>query len=316
MNYTNFPEKVFRTLAALKVHNPVLLGKGGEGHVFEYGQDSALKIYTGKFVEASESYLQSLRVLQDLIATHNLPFDTPRISEIGQIDGTYFTIEKLLHGTLMEHKFPTLEPKQQYKLLESYYRAMRSLGAIELPNRPFGNVLDIETAVRDASWPSFLKKMLDNKTSAMRPQLQRDVLELDRKLAKLKLAINKHFSTKIKQSLVHADYFVNQVLVGDDNEVSAVLDISYHALAGDNRLDVAGFFFFEGMPHYTGGHISFLRKLAADEFGPSLNEISDIYRLYYCFYFSDAYHFSPQWYVTLLRNLNDSELWARLNEDA
>ncbi len=309
MDNKHIPETIQNVLRELKVKNPILLGKGGEGYVFTYTNDTVIKIYD----HADEKYLQSLEKLQTLISVKNLPFATPQIQEIGKVDTTYYTIEKRLSGILMEQKFPTLAEKEKYKLLKSYYEAIKALNTVEFPELPYGNILQIPPyQITYSAWPGFLIKMLNYKIIIAGERLVEDVINFNKKIHLLIDIIKKELTID-KKSLVHADYFVNQVLVNDNNEISAVLDISYHAVVGDKRLDAAGIFFFEGMKYYTQEHIKFLLDLSIHDYGESILKYNDIYRMYYCFYFSDVHAFMPEWYKTLIKNLNNEEIWDRIS---
>ena len=307
MDNKKLAEVAKKVLKELNVSNPKLLGKGGEGLVFTYADDEVIKIYD----HADEKYLNSLKGLQKIIVTKNLPFDTSLISKIGKIGETYYTIEKKLDGILMEHKFPTLSENEKYKVLKSYYEAIKALNNIEFPDLPYGNLVEIPHPITDATWSSFLINMLRYKIHVAGNRIIKDITNFDKKVELLAEVINKEISTD-RKSLVHADYFVNQVLVNEKNQISAVLDISYHAIVGDGRLDVAGVFFFEGMKHYTKEHIKYLLDLSIDEYGESILKYNDIYHLYYCFYFSEVHTFMPEWYQTLLKNLNNEEIWSRI----
>jgi hypothetical protein len=305
-------EKIFakvaqNVLSKLNINKPELLGKGGEGYVFTYTADKVIKIYD----HADEKYLNSLKKLQTAISDKNLPFDTPLILEIGKVNETFYTIEKRLHGILMEDKFPTLSDQAKYHSLKSYYDAIKTLNSIEFPDLPYGNIVEVPHTITDSTWTGFLTKMLQYKIQVAGERIIKDIINFDEKVRLLTDVIKKELAEE-KKSLVHADYFVNQVLVNEKNEISAVLDISAHAVIGDRRLDVAGVFFFEGMKHYTKEHIKYLLDLSLQEYGEDILKYNDIYRTYYCFYFSEVHTFMPDWYQTLLKNLNNEKIWNRL----
>jgi len=308
------PEKIQKVLKELKIHNPTLLGKGGEGYIFAYKNDTVIKIYTYK--EAGENYLQSLKKLQTFISSKNLPFETPQILEIGTVASMYYTIEKRLTGISMEQKFPTLTEKEQYKVLKSYYDAMKILNGIELPDLPYGNILQTATfQITDNTWEEFLIKMLHHRIKLGGEQLVKDVINFDAKVQQLADVMKRELPTN-KKSFVHADYFINQVLVNENNEISAVLDISLHTLIGDNRLDVASMFSFEGRNDYaySNEQIKFLTELVVQDYGNSILKTNDIYKLYYSFYFSEVHTFMPEWYQALIKDLNDEKIWKRISK--
>ena len=155
--------------------------------------------------------------------------------------------------------------------------------------------------------------MLKYKIQIGGEHMAKDVSNLNNKVQLLSEVTKKTLSID-KKYLVHSDYYENQVLVNEKNEVSAILDIGYHAVAGDRRLDVAGVFFYEEAKHYTEEHIKFLLDLSIHDYGVSILKYNDIYRMYYCFYFSDVYNFWPEWVKLLIKNLNDENIWKRINK--
>jgi hypothetical protein len=308
MKNNQIPKTIQQVLKELKVNNPELLGKGGEGYVFSYKNDLVIKIYDN----ADKKYLKSLQSFQSFLTTKYLPFTTPLIIKIDKSEETYYTIEKRLTGVLMEEKFPSVSEKDKYTMLNSYYEALKALNSIELLELPFGSIVDVSHEINDETWPGFLIKMLDYKLKKTGDRVAHDVINFEYKVKLLSGIIKKELNIN-KKYLVHADYFVNQVLVNENNEISAVLDISSHAVIGDPRLDIAGVFFFEGMKQYTKEHIQFLLDLSVRDYGKSILKYNDIYRMYYCFYFSEVHTFMPDWYQTLIKNLNNEEIWKRLN---
>jgi len=308
VNAPIIPANVRAVLRELGREDAALLGQGGEGYVFTFGDDTAVKIYH----DADVPYLRSLQQLQAHVTERCLPFATPQILEIGTALGTHYTIEPRLTGMLMEEKFPAATADEKYALLRSYHDAITVLHGIEFPDLPYGSLVEIEPRITDVTWHGFLVRTLDYKVGLSRERLSRDVAELDGKVQLLSAVMTKVLSSVGRRSLVHADYFVNQVLVNEANEVSAVMDISCHAVAGDPRLDDAGTFFFEGMKGYAQEHIDFLLDLTVRDHGEAILRTNDIYRMYYCFYFSFVHDIMPDWYRTLISNLNDEDIWERL----
>jgi len=302
------PANVRAVLRELGCDDEPLLGHGGEGYVFAYRDDTVVKVYR----DADAAYLRSLRQLQSHVTEQRLPFATPQILEIGTALGTHYTIEPRLTGMLMEKRFQAATADEKYALLRSYHDAITALHGIEFPGRPYGSLVEIEPCITDVTWQGFLVKTLDYKVGLSRERLSQDVANLDGKVQLLAAVVSKELSSIGRRSLVHADYFVNQVLVNEANKVSAVMDISNHAVAGDPRLDAAGTFFFEGTNGYAQEHIDFLLDLTVRDHGAAILRTNDIYRMYYCFYFSFVHDFMPDWYRTLIGNLNDHDIWERL----
>ena len=60
----------------------------------------------------------------------------------------------------------------------------------------------------------------------------------DQKIETMKLLIKKYLLSNQK-CLIHCDYFLNNVLVNDSLDISAILDFSQHSAVGDPKLDIA-----------------------------------------------------------------------------
>lgn len=298
-----FPSFVENILKKLQVSNPLFLGKGGEGYVFSYKDGLAIKIY----LNASQEYLSELLKLQKYLLDANLPFATPSIQEIGSLDEKYYTIEKLLKGISMEQKLPIVSSEDKYVMLKSYHEALKALNTIEFSDIPFGNILKTPMAVTDPTWPGFLIKMIDQRVAIAKERLRKDVSNFDSKVKQFKEVIKTEFNID-KKYFVHGDYYVNQVLVNENNQISAMLDLGIHSMAGDRKQDIASICFFE-LDKYPREYIKYLTDLAIKDYGEEILKYNDIYKLYYSFYFSDIYKQNPKHYWMFVKTLNNEELW-------
>ena len=115
-----------------------------------------------------------------------------------------------------------------------------------------------------------------------------------------------------QKSLVHCDYYFNNVLVSEGLEISAVLDFSKHAVVGDKRLDAASICFLALDKDVTIDHLDFMTNLIRTQYGEGINMYLDIYAIYYAFYYADTYEFDKNSYTWSLNILNDINTWSRL----
>lgn len=305
----DIPDKITNVLHKLKLTRSTLLGKGGEGYIFSYTPETVIKIYNN----TNKQYLDELAKLQSFIASKNLPFSAPLIQEIGEVEGTYYNIEKKLSGVVMEKQFPTVSLKEQFYMLKSYHEALKALSSIELPNLPYGSIIHSSLyPLTDSTWQGFVTRMVKQRVELKGERLRKDVNNLEQKVQQYEEVVKKELYIN-KKYLVHADYFVNQVLVNEKNEISAVLDIGIHAIAGDRRLDAACITFFGLHGDYLPEHINYLLGLEIEDYGESIRKFNDIYNIYYCFYFSDIYDFNPHTYQEIVKTLNDEALWKRIS---
>ncbi len=300
---TNLQQSVDSVLRGLKIDHPVLLGKGGEGWVYQYEENSALKIYPRS---SDIEYLRNTQKFQDTLSKAKFSFATPQIEEIGEIDGILYTIEKRLHGTQMDKKIIDLPTADRQRLYRSYYEAIRQVGSVTFANLPYGQITDSKDTVRSESWTDFLITTLDRKLIKNGAELKHKILHLDEKVSMYKALIKSHLKSE-KHQLVHSDYFLNNVLVDDLLNISAVLDFSVHAVVGDPLLDIAGVLTWNEIdPHVHPDDYMFLYDVAKSDYGGDIQTFADLYLIFSSFYFSDMD--DPSFSI---KNLNNENLWDK-----
>lgn len=288
----------------LWIKNPVLLGSGGEGLVFEYDEDRVVKIFPKS---PDLAYLSDLQIFQHKLAELSFTFATPEILEIGSADGIIYTVERLLHGVPMDKALAGADTKDRQKMYESYYQAIKQIHAMQLPDLLFGQLIKTPESVTGSTWPEFLEKLLAQKIEKTRVRIAPLVDNFDQKLAQIRSLIVAELNSKEKK-LVHRDYYLNNVLVGNNLEISAVLDFGAHAAVGDPRMDVASVLRWNEIdPNVKPEDYEFLYTQADADYGDDIQRVADIYLLYSAFYFSDMA--DPSFSV---KHLNDDQLWDRV----
>jgi aminoglycoside phosphotransferase (APT) family kinase protein len=306
MELSGFDSKATAVLAHLGISSARLIGKGGEGIVYDFHDDRVVKIYR----RGSESELQRLATFQEMLAQHDFPFPTPRILEIGRLDETVFTIERRLPGATLAGRFSALSEDQQRLALTNYYVALRLINEVELPDYAYGHVLPTEDYPGGAAtWIDFLDSQLDRSLEKAGADLAQDVEAFAEKAQGLRQLLHRHAGNAPKR-LVHGDYFLDNVLFDDNLQVSAVLDFGAHTLAGDPRLDAISAIIFLGiesaMKPWSFAHVT---ALAQEQYGDSILPLKDIYDLYYAIYFANTKFTMPGDYYWCVRAWNDPQRW-------
>lgn len=273
--YQTIYKKAQIALAKLNIDNATLIGTGGEGFVYTYKKNDVIKIYHKDYI--TTDYLQNLSLIQHILSQTKFLFSTPQIKEIGCIENTYYSIEKKLAGANMKFVFPKASKKTKFRLLKSYYETIQELNSITLAQFPYGNIVHMNESITDPNWPQFLIKKMKQRISKASPRLCVAVQNLDQKM-QLFSGILKKFCNIDTKHFIHADYFVDQVLVNDKHTISAILDIGHHAVAGDPRLDQAQVPIFYGLPEYTSEYVEFLTKLQKKDFGDTCTLFNSIYK--------------------------------------
>jgi aminoglycoside phosphotransferase (APT) family kinase protein len=293
-----------RILARLGLNDPHLLGTGIGSRVYEYTSNTVVKIHDGTGLPE----LERLRTFYDQLAVYCFPFAVPAIHEVGHVGKTYFTIERRLPGEMLSRVLPRLAAPQRRQFLPRYLHAAACFQQVTFPDRPFGQMLAGEP-IQAPTWRAFLEGMIEQ-------GLQRGAVYLGKDLggAERVRRIEGYFERELPlfddvhaKSLVHGDYWPDNVLVdtrGDGWDVSAVLDFDGMTLVGDSRLDLAAaVFFLEMRAGYPRRDSGFLLRQAVAQYGPSMAQVIEFYRLWYSAVYAHTKPFDPLTYDWCLTNL-------------
>ncbi len=204
-----------------------LLGAGGEARVYDLGDGRIVRIVRNG--AQRDQVLARAELLGEIAAgAAGLPFQTPEVLDIVEHDGRLAMLERRLDGTPMSLALASAPHPLRERLLTGYLETSLRLRDIAVTRSWFGPLIG-DPALRADSWQGFLQKRL-RRSSETCPADLRDAV-----LHPTTLALPKPATPR----LVHLDYFADNVLVAD-GAVSAVLDFSVSALAGDPRLDAWG----------------------------------------------------------------------------
>jgi aminoglycoside phosphotransferase len=302
----DFDNRITMALAHLGMAGARLLGRGGEGNVYEFSDDRVVKIYR----RGNEGELLRLTSFQEWLARQGFPFRTPQVLEIGHVDETLFTIEPRLPGATLAGRFSALSEDQQRLALTNYYAALRLINEVELPDCAYGHILPTEDYPGGAAtWVDFLDWRLDRSLEKVGGDLAQDVEALAEKAQELRRLLHSHAKEAPKR-LVHGDYFLGNVLFDDNLQVSAVLDFGAHTLVGDPRLDATSAIIFLGIdPAIRLWSFAHVTALAQGQYGDSILPLKAIYDLYYAIYFANTKLTMPEDYDWCVRAWNDPQRW-------
>ncbi len=288
-------------LNSLHIKDPVLLGEGSESRVYSYTAERVVRI--GKSAMTVES-LQELGGIYAFLSSHALPFAMPGEYEIRQREGVVFLIEKKLVGMPIASVYEQLDERQRQRLLHSFFEAADSFKAITLDTRDYGQLLqDVEDIAHYDNWPQFIKAKAPLKLPYTRAVLQADGVDVDYVLEKFAQDVEmvEPYPTK---NFVHGDYFFGNVLVNDNLEISAVLDVSGWSAVGDHRMDIAGAVMFLDLYDFVSPQDrTYITELAVRTYGDDILSYIRLYRVYYSLLLSDCKHLDPPAYYWSLRNL-------------
>ncbi|MCB1496699.1 MAG: aminoglycoside phosphotransferase family protein [Bauldia sp.] len=280
-----------------------LLGAGSESWVYALDDERILRI------RRQPAELDRLRALASFLEriAGRLPFDTPEILSI-EADGA--TIERRLAGRPMTEALDRLEGDGRRRALSNYFGAAVAIRSITMDDQPFGALLDPDKGTAPG-WRTFLSASIDR--SAMRYQARLEaafgnVATLVDK-ARERLAAVPESPDK---TLAHGDFLPGNVMIGDDLEVSAVLDFGAWTLVAEPSYDATGAAMFcEVTNECRPADWTFLRSLLLDGSNQAAIDVMTAYRVYFAFTLfdpMDAAGLYPKlypWNVRTLGGLSD-----------
>jgi hypothetical protein len=177
----------------------------------------------------------------------------------------------------------------------------------------YGQILKTKNRITSKKLSGYLIKKLEQKFNKSKKRLNQDVVDLAEKFNILVKIIRQKLA-KCPKSLVHHDYYLNNVLMTPDFKLSAVLDFSEHTIIGDWKMDVAGAVTFLGINSEAKKYIPYMRKLAASKYGSGITKILDLCLIYYSIYYSNIYRYDMVSYNWAVENLNNEKLWERIKK--
>lgn len=293
MNHNNI-------LSKLKIADPQLLGSGMEGYVYNFAEDRVIKIWRDKLHD--QKHLDERKNLYEVVG-RQLQVNVPEIYEIGLVDNITYTIEKKLIGKPGHIVFLNSNKSEQKKLLNNYYDLLLDLKNVQIDGS-YGQILSgSKGKVQDESWTGFIRKKLDESKSE-------SILKPDHNISNISELFNKFFvsdlnkiNSKPKKSLVHGDIFLENVMVGENNKITGLLDFGPLTVIGDHILDVTGLTHFatvtEGIDSDT---LKYLQKKTEENYPKDL-EIINVYLAYYSLFFINSKSYDPRTYDWCLNNL-------------
>src|SRR4051812_34832722 len=129
-----------------------LLGKGSESSVYALDQARVVRIY-GR--GASIAYVQARANFYAQLAARHPAFVIPHVLDHGIIDEHAYTIEKRLHGHDFARILPQLAGQDRERALISYLNVATQIGAIDVPDAAFGEMLLPHGGLQRPTWPQF-----------------------------------------------------------------------------------------------------------------------------------------------------------------
>jgi len=244
-------------------HDPHPLAAGVEGAIYDLGGGLVAKVWR----ERGAAELVRMQAFYADVAAAGLPFRTPEILTVEDVEGTAVTYERKLPGAPLAHRLSEDDTGVDPAAARCTTEVLQALATVPAtaPMRQLA-VLDEDRPLWDgaAAFRDALLGLLQRRVARFGPVIRRHLPDFDRRYAGLReciAALPGHPDTAI-----HGDIFPGNILADEQGRPLAVLDFGFLTTAGDPRLDaaIAGSVMNMYGPHAPAITGAFTRQLATD----------------------------------------------------
>jgi len=217
-------------------HDAKALAAGVEGAIYDLGSGLIAKVWRGR----AAVQLERMQRFYADVAAADLPFATPEIISVRQIDGTSVTYEHKLPGEPLQKR---LKPDDReigpaaVRCVIDVLRALATVGATTSMRQLA--VLDEDQPLWSSAqdFRAALINLLGRRVARFGDVIRRHLPDFDRRFS----ALQDRLATMSTwpDTVLHGDLFGENILVDDKVRPLAVLDFGFLTTAGDPRLDAA-----------------------------------------------------------------------------
>ena len=201
-----------------------------------------------------------LAALYERLREHPFFLQCPFIRDVRVHDGVPYTVETRLPGNPMSEVCRSLDDDDRRRILRNYMDTLCELRAVEVDDVEFGGLISSTAWLTARTWEVFLRRQLAAPLDRVGTRLSAEITDLERTVTRLESLLNGPMGWD-RKSLVHGDAFPHNVLVGDQGEVTAILDFGKDTLIGDPRLDIAIAVELTELAGFTAEDTAYLHEL-------------------------------------------------------
>ncbi|MEQ1787975.1 MAG: aminoglycoside phosphotransferase family protein [Acidimicrobiales bacterium] len=211
------------------------LGGGGEAEVYALDPERVLRVHKNP---GAADYVRRIGALYDDLDRAAVPYALPTVLDVDEDDQGSWSIERRLPGRSMDGLVTVVGGAARERMLRSYVDGAAAFGALGRPRGWQGacGELFTDAALRADTWGDLLAARLRLQLEEGRTFLIEAGIDVD--LVSERILAEATLETAAAPTIVHGDYFPGNVLIGDDHEVSAVIDLGWLTVVGDPTHDV------------------------------------------------------------------------------
>jgi aminoglycoside phosphotransferase (APT) family kinase protein len=217
-------------------HDAMPLAAGVEGAIYDLGRGLIAKVWR----ERGTVELERMQRFYVDVAAAGLPFATPEIIEVRQVDGTSVTYERKLPGGPLQQRLGVNDEEIGPAAVRCVVDVLRALATVPATSSMR------ELAVLDEDQPLWfgtrdfhaaLISLLGRRVARFGDVIRERLPDFDRRYRALQDCLATF--SPFPDSVVHGDLFGANLLVDEDVRPLAVLDFGFLTTGGDPRLDAA-----------------------------------------------------------------------------
>jgi len=217
-------------------HDVSALAAGVEGAIYDLGGGLIAKVWRHR---AAVELARLQRFYAD-VAAAELPFATPEIISIQQIDGTSVTYERKLPGDPLQKRLKPDDREIGPAAVRCVIDVLRALATVRATStmRQLAVLDEDQPLWSDANdFRAALISLLGRRVARFGDVIRRHLPEFDRRYSALQNRLAT--MTAFPDTVLHGDLFGENILVDEKLRPLAVLDFGFLTTAGDPRLDAA-----------------------------------------------------------------------------